>query len=102
MCSRGKTYRAAGELVFFVNNPAVFLRKILGLFAMAKRQNSSMQPDMFSHSAHFYVKIKDFWLYVSIFLLKQFQYLQKKKGELLKSSQKKWAPVVKPIRLLTS
>jgi hypothetical protein len=49
--SRGKPPYAAGELVFGVNNPAVFLRKILGLFSMAKRQNSSMQPDMFSHSA---------------------------------------------------
>ena len=41
--SRGKGHRGVGELVFCVNNPAVFLRKILGLFAMAKRQNSSMQ-----------------------------------------------------------
>ncbi len=50
-CSRGKTHQAARELVFGVNNPAVFLRKILGLFSMAKRQNSSRQPDVFSHSA---------------------------------------------------
>jgi hypothetical protein len=51
MYFRGKRPWAAGELVFGVNNPAVFLRKILGLFSMAKRQNSSMQPDMFYHSA---------------------------------------------------
>jgi len=38
MGSRGNTRQAAGELVFFENNPAVFLRKILGLFFMAKRQ----------------------------------------------------------------
>ena len=55
-CSRGKLYQAAGELVFCVNNPAVFLRKILGLFSMAKRQNSSMQPDTISHSALFSVQ----------------------------------------------
>ena len=53
--SRGKTHYAAGELVFGVNNPAVFLRKILGLFSMAKRQNSSMQHNVFSCSARFYV-----------------------------------------------
>ena len=52
MGSRGKPHQAAGELVFGVNNPAVFLRKILGLFSMAKRQNSSMQPDVVFHSAH--------------------------------------------------
>ena len=50
-CSRGKTDQAAGEPVFCVNNPAVFLRKILRLFSMAKRQNFSMQPGPFSHSA---------------------------------------------------
>ena len=47
MGSRGKTQQTAGELVFGVNNPAVFLRKILGLFSMAKRQNSSMQSWVF-------------------------------------------------------
>ena len=52
MGSRGKTGQPAGELVFGVNNPAVFLRKILGLFSMAKRQNSSMQAALFSRSAH--------------------------------------------------
>ena len=51
--SRGKTHRTAGEPVFGVNNPAVFLRKILGLFSMAKRQNFSRQPYAFSHSACF-------------------------------------------------
>ena len=51
MGSRWKARRAAGELVFGVNNPAVFLRKILGLFSMAKRQNFSMQPGPLSHSA---------------------------------------------------
>ena len=50
-CSRGKADQAAGEPVFCVNNPAVFLRKILGLFSMAKRQNFSMQPGPLSHSA---------------------------------------------------
>ena len=57
MGSRGKTQQPAGELVFGVNNPAVFLRKILGLFSMAKRQNSSMQSAVFSRSAHriFYI-----------------------------------------------
>ena len=44
---RGKTPLPAGELVFGVNNPAVLLRKILGLFSMAKRQNSSMQSWVF-------------------------------------------------------
>ena len=53
----------AGEPVFGVNNPAVFLRKILGLFSMAKRQNSSMQPAMFSHSALFFVYIRFFSIY---------------------------------------
>ena len=43
-CSRGKSSWAAGEPVFGVNNPAFFLRKILGLFSMAKRQNFSRQP----------------------------------------------------------
>jgi hypothetical protein len=51
--SRGKIPYAARELVFGVNNPAVFLRKILGLFSMAKRQNSSRQHKIFSHSASF-------------------------------------------------
>jgi hypothetical protein len=55
-CSRGKIHQTAGELVFGVNNPAVFLRKILGLFSMAKRQNSSMQSDVFFHSAFKYHK----------------------------------------------
>ena len=54
MGSRGKPHRAAGELVFGVNNPAVFLRKILGLFSMAKRQNSSMHPYVVFHSAHLF------------------------------------------------
>jgi hypothetical protein len=48
-----KTACAAGELVFGVKNPAVFLRKILGFFSMAKRQNSSMQHRLFFHSAFF-------------------------------------------------
>ena len=47
-----KQDKAAGELVFGINNPAVFLRKILGLFSMAKRQNSSMQPALFFRSVH--------------------------------------------------
>ena len=49
--SRGKGHRGVGELVFFDNNPAVFLRKILGLFSMAKRQNSSRHPYALFHSA---------------------------------------------------
>ena len=36
MYSRGTWYQAAGELVFGVKNPTVFLRKILGFFSMAK------------------------------------------------------------------
>ena len=52
MSSRGKMSYAAGELVFGVKNPAFFLRKILGFFSMAKRQNSSMQHKAFSHSGH--------------------------------------------------
>jgi len=53
MCwrSRRKPYQAAGEPVFGVNNSAVFLRKILELFSMAKRQNFSMQPGMVFDSA---------------------------------------------------
>ena len=57
-CSRRKRYQAARELVFGVNNPAVFLRKILGLFSMAKRQNSSRQPDIFFRSALKYHKLR--------------------------------------------
>ena len=54
-CSRGKKHtESAGELVFGVNNPAVLLRKILGLFSMAKRQNSSMQICMLFPTPHFF------------------------------------------------
>ena len=50
-CSRGKADQAAGEPVFCVINAAVFLRKILELFSMAKRQNFSMQPAPFPHGS---------------------------------------------------
>ena len=52
----GKAYRAAGEPVFGVNNPAVFLRKILRLFSMAKRQNFSRQPYRLSRSSSFSIR----------------------------------------------
>ena len=65
MYSRGKWYQAAGELVFGVKNPAVFLRKILGFFSMAKRQNSSMQPDIIFHSVH---KIHRIYYYFHFFI----------------------------------
>ena len=55
--SRVKTPYTAGELVFGVKNPAVFLRKILGFFSMAKRQNSSMQYNVFFHSAIFLLQV---------------------------------------------
>ena len=58
-CSRRKSYRTAGEPVFGVNNPAVFLRKILGLFPMAKRQNSSIQHKVYSDYAHFFVLFRN-------------------------------------------
>ena len=60
--SRGKTPYAAGELVVGVNNPAVFLRKILGLFSMAKRQNSSMQHKVFFHYARFFEQVRSYLL----------------------------------------
>ena len=66
MGSRGKARQAAGELVFGVNNPAVFLRKILGLFAMAKRQNSSMQPAVLSRSAHYFSTLSVNFFYLHL------------------------------------
>ena len=71
MGSRGKTGQSAGELVFGVNNPAVFLRKILGLFSMAKRQNSSMQAALFSRSAH-----QIFFILCSIVINLLFHYIK--------------------------
>ena len=73
-CSRGKKHtESAGELVFGVNNPAVLLRKILGLFSMAKRQNSSMQICMLFPTPHFFsvhprvyyeIRIKENGIYI--------------------------------------
>ena len=73
-CSRGKKHtESAGELVFGVNNPAVLLRKILGLFSMAKRQNSSMQICMLFPTLHFFsvhprvyyeIRIKENGIYI--------------------------------------
>jgi hypothetical protein len=75
-----KTACAAGELVFGVNNPAVFLRKILGLFSMAKRQNSSRHPYAISHSARFQVHV--LWPFLKIFtFLQRFRENNHKKSE---------------------